>query len=108
MDRIRNADGPVEPDYPVDSEAELIVDGERLQGRLQNTSTGGVAFRADATKLPANPRTVRLHIPNTPVNADMRIVAADQSIINLAFVEVSAGESALRWFTTAQKRGRAA
>ncbi len=104
MERIRNADRVAEPLSRCGSEVELTVDSISLTGRLQNVSAGGVALRADATQLPANPRSVRLRIPNAPVNAAMRIVAADLSLVDLAFLDATEGETALRWFTTAQAK----
>jgi hypothetical protein len=80
----------------VEAEGELAVGGIRLTGRLQNVSSGGMAMRTDATKLPPQPRQVMLRIAGCPINAPMRIVSINMSMVNLAFQNKADGEAALR------------
>jgi len=108
MDKIRDADRRSEPRVTVEADGELTVDGIRLTGRLQNVSAGGIAMRADATRLPPQPRQVMLRIAGCPINASMRIVSADMSLVNLAFQNKADGEAALRWFAESGSRGRRA
>jgi uncharacterized phage infection (PIP) family protein YhgE len=107
MDKIRNADRRSTDREAVSGEAELLADGIRITGQLQNASTGGIALRADSSKLPAKPRQLTLRVAGSPINADMRLVSADDSMVNLAFQNPADGEMAVRWLTD-QKRRRSA
>jgi uncharacterized protein YoxC len=97
--KIRTADRRDEPRQPVAAEGRMIADGVTLNGLMVNISNGGAAIRADATRLPTNPREIRLIVLGA-IDAPMRVVNASGGIINLAFLNRAQGETAARWFAS--------
>ena len=104
MEKIRNADRRSEQREPVNTPAELVVDGATFTAVLQNLSSGGAALRMDASKVPAQRHHISLRVPGSPINAACRIVAASGSMVNLAFDTRSDAEAALRWLSDRGRR----
>ena len=103
LDRIRMADRRSDTRVQMNIKAELMVNGTTFGAMLQNVSAGGAGLRMDTSRLPPARHDVSLRIPGAPLQPGSRIVNADGSLVNLAFLSSAEGESLMRWIQANQK-----